>query len=182
MKRTSSLLLLSALAAGAPVASAAQAAFGPSLEVSFGPAYGAGGTFAERDGMSLDVAVALPSAGALQLGLAAGVTGVLASDLACTVGPGDECLSDFPTLFSLALVGGTQRRLVGGLSSRVLAGPAVFQAVEGGAAIGVQGRVDLAQRLFPTASLVASLRGSLLPRYGGETLRVGAFGLGLRIQ
>ena len=75
-----------------------------------------------------------------------------------------------------------QQAIGGGFSARALAGPAHFQGEERKNAFGLQGRLDVARPLFFHTAVVASVRGSVLPRYEGETLSYTAFGLGLRIQ
>lgn len=131
----------------------------------------------------LTVPVASTSAGTLFVGVTGTANGPMAVDDICLSGPGDSCLEDYPTFMSLGAVGGVQRRLSSALSSRLLAGPAYFQSVDGDDALGMQGRVDVAHSTgLPRVALVASLRGSLLPSFEGETLRFGVVGLGLRIQ
>jgi hypothetical protein len=83
---------------------------------------------------------------------------------------------------TLGAVAGVQRTIGAGLSARALAGPTYFQAADGDDTFGLQGRLDVAKPLFFHTALVASVRGSLLPRYEGETLSYATFGLGLRIQ
>lgn len=180
-------LVVAACAAAAPVTIAAQQKFGPAAEASAGTFVGAGGTFGERGGPALDVSVAVPlgrlGAGTLVAGLTGGISGpLIAGDLICRAGPNGTCISNYPTFFSVGAVAGVQQAIGGGFSARALAGPAYFQAADGDDTFGLQGRLDVARPLFFHTAVVASVRGSLLPRYEGETLSYAAFGLGLRIQ
>lgn len=184
--RIAAAVFAAACLAALPAEVRAQQGFGPSVEASLGIYRGRGGNFAERGGPVLDAVLTVPmrrqSAGSVVAGIATGVTGPLASDLVCAVGPAGECVPDYPTFLSVAVVGGVQRRIIGGNSARLLAGPAFHQAADGGAALGLQVRGDVARPLFFRTALVASLRGDLLPRYQGDRLGFAAFGLGLRIQ
>jgi hypothetical protein len=186
MHRTVLGLVAAACAAAAPVTAAAQKTFGPAVEASAGAFVGAGGTFDERGGPAVDVSVAVPlgrmASGTLVAGLTAGISGPLAMTDICRLGPNDTCMPSYPTFFTLGAVAGVQQAIGGGFSARALAGPAYFQAAESKNAFGVQGRLDVARPLFFHTAVVASLRGSLLPRYEGETLSYAALGLGLRIQ
>jgi hypothetical protein len=186
MMRRSLLSLALACAAAVSVDAAAQARFGPSVEASLGVSTGGGGMFAHRTGGAMDAVLAVPlrqtSSGAVILALTGTANGPVAVDDICVVAPNDGCLEDYPTFMSLGLAAGVQRRLGSGLSTRVMAGPAYYQAVDGSDTFGLQGRVDVARPLVFRTAIVASLRGAVLPRYEGETLRFAAVGLGLRIQ
>ncbi|HEX6369670.1 MAG TPA: hypothetical protein VF006_12190 [Longimicrobium sp.] len=185
MTRTLSALLFLACAAAAPAA--AQDAFGPSADVSFGVFAGAGGTFMDRGGPALDGIIAIPlghlRSGTLVAGVTGGISGpLMMGDLICHVGPNDTCIPNYPTFVTVGAVAGVQRSIGSGLSARALGGPAYFQAADGDDTFGVQGRLDVAKPLFFHTAIVASVRGSLLPSYQGETLSYATFGLGLRIQ
>jgi hypothetical protein len=186
INRISVLAAALACTLGAPAAAAAQQPIGPSIEASLGLSAGAGGSFTHRAGGALDGVLAMPlrhtSTGTLVLALTGSANGPVAVDDICVVAPNDGCLDDYPTFVSLGVAAGVQRRLGSSLSTRVLAGPAYYQAVDGPDTFGLLGRVDVAKPLLLRTALVASLRGSVLPRYEGQTLRFAAFGLGLRIQ
>jgi hypothetical protein len=187
MNLTFFAMLAAVCAAAAPTATYAQQAFGPSADVSAGLFVGGGGSFAERGGPALDGIVALPlgrtRSGTLVAGVTAGISGpLMMGDLICRAGPNNSCISNYPTFVTVGAVAGVQRAIGAGLSARALAGPAYFQATDGDDTFGVQGRLDVAKPLIFHTALVASLRGSLLPNYQGETLRYATFGLGLRIQ
>lgn len=174
------------LACAAPAAAAAQQSFGPSVEASFGVSTGGGGMFTERTGVALDAVVAVPlrqaSRGTFVAALTASGNGKPTSELVCQVGPGDACIGQYPTFLSAAIVAGVQQPLGRNASARILAGPGYYQAVDGPDAWGLQGRVDLARPVAPRTAAVFSLRGSVLPSYQGETLRIASLALGLRLQ
>ena len=186
IQRTVLVLLAAGMAALPADAAAQQRRFGPSVEASLGASLG-GGLYTHRAGGAMDAVLTVPVAATSRSTVVLGVTGTangpMAMDDICMVGPGDTCVEDYPTFMSLGVVGGVQRQLSSTLSSRVLAGPAYFQSVDGDDTFGLQGRMDVARSTaLPRVALVASLRGSLLPRYEGETLRFAAVGVGLRIQ
>ncbi len=186
MRPSLPLSLALACAAAASVDAAAQARFGPSIEASLGVSTGGGGTFMHRSGGAMDAVLAVPvsrtPAGSVMLAVTGTANGPVAVDDVCRVGPDDACLDDYPTFMSLGLAAGVQRRLGSGLNTRVLAGPAYYQAVDGSDTFGVQGRLDVARPLVLRTAVVAYVRGAVLPRYEGQTLGFAALGLGLRIQ
>ena len=180
------LVLAAACVAALPADAAAQRRFGPAVDASLGISAGGGGSYTHRAGGALDGVIAIPVGGSASstyvLGLTGTANGPIASDDVCIIGPGDRCLEDYPTFMSLGVVAGIQRQITAGLSSRVLVGPAYYQAVEGEDTFGLQGRVDVARPLVFRTAIVASLRASLLPSYEGDVLQFATFNLGLRIQ
>lgn len=187
MKRLALLsLALACAAATSADAAAQQARFGPSVEAGLGISAGAGGRFTHRVGGAMDAVLAVPlrqtASGTVMLAVTGTGNGPVAVDDVCVIGPGGECLEDYPTFMSLGLAAGVQRRQASGLNTRLLAGAAYYQAVDGPDTWGLQGRVDVARPLVFRTAIVASVRGTLLPRYEGETLSFAAVGLGLRIQ
>lgn len=184
--RTAAVLAVAACVAALPNVVAAQR-FGPSADVSVGFFAGAGGSFVDRGGPALDGIIALPvsqtRSGTLVAGVAGGISGpLMMGDLICHVGPNDTCIPNYPTFVTVGAVAGMQRSIGPGLSARAVAGPAYFQAADGDDTFGLQGRFDVAKRLILRTSLVASVRGSLLPSYQDATLGYATVGLGLRIQ
>jgi hypothetical protein len=184
--RTLAAFVLTAGAITVPSVVAAQQ-FGPSADVSVGFFAGGGGTFADRGGPALDGIIALPvsqvRSGTLVAGVTGGISGpLMMGDLICHVGPNGTCIPNYPTFVTVGAVAGLQRSIGSGLSARAVAGPAYFQAADGDDTVGLQGRMDVAKRLILRTSLVASVRGSLLPSYRDATLGYATFGLGLRIQ
>ncbi|HEX6038122.1 hypothetical protein [Longimicrobium sp.] len=181
-----SLLSLAAACVALVSADATAQRIGPSVEAGVGVSSGGGGEYIHRGGAALDGVIATPlvqtGSGAVLLAFTGTVNGPIAMEDVCVVAPDDACYAEYPTFVSLGVAAGVQRRLGSSASARVLAGPAYYQAVDGGDAFGLQGRVDVAKPILSRLVVVASLRGTVLPRYQGETLRFGAFGLGLRIQ
>lgn len=180
------LLLAAACVAALPADAAAQQRFGPAVDASLGMGAGGGGTYVARAGAAMDAVIAVPVGGSASstyvLGITGAANGPIAGTDVCVVGPGDTCVQDYPTFMSLGVLAGIQRQITAGLSSRVLVGPAYYQAVDGEDTFGLQGRVDVARPLVFHTALVASLRAAVLPSYEGEMLRFASFGLGLRIQ
>jgi hypothetical protein len=178
--------VLSAAVCATISAQAQQQPFGPSVEASAGLFVGGGGTFHQRGGPTIDAVVAVPLAragnGTVVAGVTGGISGPLAYDLVCTQGPDDRCIPDYPTFASIGAVAGVQRALGSATSARALAGAGFYQDIDGPGTVGLQGRLDLAQRLIFRTSLVASVRGAVLPSYEGQSLSFAAFGLGIRIQ
>lgn len=163
-----------------------QKPFGPSVEASAGLFVGGGGSFDQRGGPTIDAVLAMPvgraGTGTVVAGLTGGISGPLAYDLVCTQGPDNTCIPDYPAFASIGAVAGVQRAIGSTTSARALAGAGYYQDIDGPGTVGLQGRVDVAQRLIFRTSLVASVRGAVLPRYEGQTLSFAAFGLGIRIQ
>lgn len=184
MKRTFVLLLACACGAVLPGRADAQLS-GTSVEATMGFSAGGGGVYAERDGIALDLLLARQvrqaPAGTLVAAITAGVHGPIAGDLTCVHTPAGECAGAFPVFISAGVLGGAQRGSTAGANARLLAGPAFFAAEEGGA-LGLQGRLDAATPAVFHVSLVASLQGSVLPRFQGERLTSRSVSLGLRIQ
>lgn len=186
MKRFTLLSLALACTGAVSADAAAQARFGPSVEAGLGISAGAGGVFTHRAGGAMDAVLAVPlhqtSRGAVMLAVTGTANGPLAGTDDCVFAPGETCVEGYPAFMSLGVAAGVQRRLGSGLNARLLAGPAYYQAVDGSDTFGLQGRVDVARPLVFRTAIVASLRGTVLPRYEGETLGFAALGLGLRIQ
>jgi hypothetical protein len=181
------LVLAAALMAAAAAPVAAQQPFGPALDASFGLGTGGGGDYFARGGGAADVSLALPvrhtSGGAIIVALTATGNGRMASDLECPVGRDGGCIPEYPTFGSVGVAAGVQHGLGASVSARAMAGPAYYRAVGGGDAFGLQGRLDVGRPTgLQRTAIVASVRGAMLPRFRGESLRFASFGLGLRIQ
>ncbi|MDP9352652.1 MAG: hypothetical protein M3P51_14085 [Chloroflexota bacterium] len=159
---------------------------GISAQASLGFSFGGGGTFHNREGIALDAVLGFPlqhtPLGTLTGGLSAGAHGPITSDLVCLIGPNNECAPDFPLFLSLGALLGVQRGSATGSTARLLGGPAYFLAQEGGAALGMQGRLEVAAPPFLHVAPVVSLRGALLPSFQGSVLRSVSLGVGLRAQ
>lgn len=145
---------------------------------------------AERREFSEDVGVALEvagvhrarvfSRGAYLVGGAAAAHGIL-SEVCRVSGPASaQCFPDFPSFLSLTALAGVEGTF--GVTARLLGGPAVFSAGERGTALGLQSRVDVATPPLLHLSLVASVRGAVIPNFEGRRHRFVALGLGLGIR
>jgi hypothetical protein len=181
------LLWLALASAAIPARGLAAQTHAPvSIEASVGFREGHGGTYVNRGGGALDLALAYRlgagAAGALVGALIVGAqTQLVALDL-CLLLPDGGCAPDFPTVASAGALLGVQRGSARTGSVRVLAGPVVYLAGGGGGAAGFQGRGDLATPSWHRAALVASLRHSSLPRFRGEAIGITAAGLGIRFH
>jgi hypothetical protein len=164
----------------------AQSHFPVSIEATAGFRSGHGGTYVNRGGAALDVAIgyrlrdtpAGPLIGALTFG---SQTPVVSTDV-CLLLPDGGCAPDFPVFFSTGALLGVQRGTARTFSARVLTGPVYYPAAGDGGALGVQGRVDVSTPSWYHTAVVASLRHSLLPSLRAEPVGVTSFGLGLRVQ
>lgn len=193
MKRFLACLTLLVVLVATPQPLAGQAA--PSakrvtLDVSVGGASGRGGGDYVNlgGGIALDAAAAWrgPRArtGTLVLGGGFGSQGGLGNDLDCAPDGSGGCRGDFPTFRYLVALAGWEvgaARGGRGASARVLAGPGHYVSDEG-SAFGLQARIELASPAPFGVALVASARGSLLPRFHDEAVTLGAVGFGVRLQ
>lgn len=166
---------------------AAQSRFPVSSEMSVGFRVGHGGTYVSRGGAALDLLLSARlreiSAGTLIGGLALEVQTPVTSELECRmIDPGGACAPEFPTFLSGAVIFGAQRGSARTPSARIAAGPAYYRDFEGGGALGLHGRMDVATPTWLHIAAIASLRGAVLPSFRGEALGITSFGLGFRIQ
>jgi hypothetical protein len=181
-------LVCIAIVCGLPVVgeAAAQSRAPASVEASLGFRSGHGGSYVNRGGGALDLVLAYPlrgaSAGALIGGLNVGAQSQLVGLAVCLILPDGGCAPDFPTFYSIGALAGVQRGSARAFSARVLAGPVYFHAHEGGRALGMQSRVDMATPSWQRAAVVVSLRCSALPSFRGEAVGISSFGVGLRIR
>jgi hypothetical protein len=128
------------------------------------------------------------SHGALVVGGAAALQGVIGDGEVCRVGPppvpGDDplvvCQSAAPAFASFTALAGVEATR--GLTARLLGGPAVFYAGTRGTALGAQGRVDVATPSLFHIALVISARGAVVPNFEGRCATFVALGLGLGIR
>lgn len=134
-----------------------------------------GGNFRSRGAVALDALFGIrlrPAAGSgLLAGLSAGLQGPIHGGDDCLIAPGGGgCVPHFPLFYSAGALVGWERAGARGPSVRVLAGPAYYRADEGGRALALQGRLDLATPALFHIALVASLRGAVLPDFRGDAL------------
>jgi hypothetical protein len=90
----------------------------------------------------------------------------------------DGCVPFYPGFATVALAAGMESR-TGRL--RVLAGPARVSDRRDHA-LGLLGRVDAALPVYWRISLMASLRGAIVPDFRGDRFNTGAFSVGVRIR
>ncbi len=95
--------------------------------------------------------------------------------------PPSHCAPDYPQFTAFGLLTGLEARSTQG-SARALAGPAVFNVDGSGNAGGLQTRIDLASASVFHVSLVAAFRGTLVPRFRGDSYRTGSLSLGIRLR
>jgi hypothetical protein len=161
-----------------------------SLEGSAGVGIGHGSsTFRDRTGIALDATLAWrirpAAAGAVLVALTGGVQGSPDATDLCTIAPNGGCVPAYPLFYSVGALAGREWARTRGASARVLAGPAYYRASPrsgGGGAFGLQARVDLTTPALWRVALLGSLRGAVLPSYGGGSHALGAVGLGVRVQ
>jgi hypothetical protein len=179
-------LVLTACVIGRPTDAGAQQRPALSLEASAGVGTGAGGEFQSRAGFAFDGFIGLrvrqANRGGTVAGLTGGIQGALASGDDCLLTPSGGCVPDFPLFYSAAALLGWEAAGTRGPSLRMLAGPAYYRADEGGAALGLQARLDVATPALLHVALVASVRGAVLPNFRSDALRLAAAGLGVRLQ
>ena len=158
----------------------------PSLDVTVGIGTGVGGDFEARGGIAFDALAGLQARtarrGTVLAAVAAGVEGPLVSTDDCVPRPSGGCVPDFPLLYSASALLGWERARSRGPSFRVMAGPGYYRGDAGGAALGLQGRLDVATAPLLRVAIVASLRGVVLPSFRGDALGLAAVGLGLRLR
>jgi hypothetical protein len=144
-----------------------------------------GGPWNHDDGFALDGLLGARVGGARKVAVLAAVDGGMHAIMGgddCLLSPSGGCVPDFPILYYGAVLIGVEATAPRRLSLRLLAGPAYFHGDEGGTALGVQGRVDVATPPLAHVAIAASIRGAVMPDFQGDALRVRAFGLGLRLQ
>ena len=165
------LALLIACGLAWPTSAEAQRRPTLSLDASGGFGTGTGGEFRDRAGFALDALAATrvrpAPAGAILAGISAEMQGMPGSGDDCLLTPSGGCVPDFPLFYSAAALLGWEAAGVSGPSLRLLGGPAYYRADEGGVALGLQGRLDMATPALRHLALVVSVRGAVpaqLPR------------------
>jgi hypothetical protein len=186
MRPFSFLTLLIACVLARPDSAGAQRRPLFSLDASAGFGTGAGGEFRDPAGFALDalagVRVRPAPAGAIVAGLAAGMHGMPSSGDDCLLMPSGGCVPAFPLFYSAGALLGWETASASGPSLRLLGGPAYYRADEGGAALGLQGRLDMTTPALLHVALVVSVRGAVLPNFRGDALGLAAAGIGVRLQ
>ncbi len=112
----------------------------------------------------------------LVFGLGVGIQGGGTYDLVCRLTASGDCMPPYPGFTSLSALAGWQSPR-GWL--RVFGGPTLAYGDE--AALGLQGRIDLAAPLSRRVSLTLNGRGFALPSFQGASYQLFDVGFGLRI-
>jgi hypothetical protein len=163
----------------------AQAVSSVSLDVSVGAGKGwSGGEYVgNRSGLAVDALLGfrLRSIGreGLMVGFSGGIQRTGESSTVCRPALDGSCVPSFPDFYTLSALAGWES---GRGILRVMLGPAFVQASGEGHALGVQGRLDLAAPFTSHIGVVASIRPTVVPSYRGDTLKLLAFGIGLRLR
>jgi hypothetical protein len=156
-----------------------------SFEASVGVGKGWSGAeyVSDGSGLSFDALLGLRlrslEHGGLVAGLSGGIQGGGTSTTICTPGPSGDCIPAFPDVYMVsALTGWESGRGI----LRVMLGPAFAHASGAGNSFGVQGRVDAAAPFTDRIALVASFRPTVIPDFRESTMKLLAFGIGLRLR
>ena len=99
-------------------------------------------------------------------------------DASCIILPDGTCPPDFPVFWIVSALAGLETREGG---TRFLIGPAVGISSSQRVAA-AQARMDFALPAAAHISFIVSGRYAYVPRYRGDSFRLGALGLGLRIR
>ncbi len=156
-----------------------------SLEASMGAGKGWGGDGyrGNGSGLALDALLGLRVRSLAHGGLVAGVSGgIQAAGAHTTICPPNQsgtCTPGFPDVYTVAAFAGWES---GRGIFRVMLGPAFAHASDAGNALGFQGRVDAAAPFADRVAVVASIRPTVIPDFHGSTLKLLAFGIGLRVR
>lgn len=126
----------------------------------------------------------------LLIAASAGAQGIPFEDGACHRGTRAQCLPYFPFVGAYsALVGWEVRQpsaATTGATFRAMGGPALVYIDAGagrsGNTAGAQIRADAASPSYGAIAAVASLRGTIVPRFRGQSLAVWAIEIGLRVR
>ena len=153
-----------------------------SFDATYGRSYGQGGGARQnRDGPALDALLSWrPRRPGLHLtfGISTGLQGSHGSDEPCLNLPGVDCVPDFPRVYTLGLLAGIEQRGRFG-AARLITGPTHFRADGGGAALGIQARLELVSPPLHRIAAVLSTRGGLVWHLDRHDYRLGAIGIGL---
>lgn len=179
----STSLLISSIVLAPPTAGAQSV----SLDATIGRSNGhSGGEYMDNQrGMSADVLLAVGFGGAGGGRMVAGLNGSLHGTgtyaVACAPHPAGGCVRAFPQFELLGAVVGWQS---GGSRLRAAVGAASARAYGDWHEwhLAWQGRLDGALPIIPHIAAVASVRGTLVPEYRGDSVRLLALGVGLRIH
>ncbi|HEY5492294.1 MAG TPA: hypothetical protein VIK25_13975 [Gemmatimonadaceae bacterium] len=172
-----------------PLRATAQLARRFSLDMNVGPGYLLGGPeVLSRASIVLDglltMRLAKDGRSGLLAGMSVGWQGPPPSGDICRLGQDRQCLDDYPQFSTVGVLAGWTSAAG---RVRVLGGVASVRADKKDYAdrydytVGLPVRVDCAVAKFSHLAVVASLRGTVLPRYRGNAYTLLASGLGFRI-
>ncbi len=176
--------VLSACLASLPQYTAAQPPPALSVEATFGRVYGytAGEYRPDRQGSALDVMLGVRGGAAgrrgIVLGAHAGLHSGGAQTLVCyPATTSDGCIPRFPFFHVAGALAGWENA---GTTLRVMGGPAWAHAE--GDALAWQARLDGALPALWRLALVGSVRGTVVPNYRGDAVRLVGLGVGVRVR
>ncbi len=157
----------------------------PDATIATSTGYTAGEYVENNQGSAADVLLAVgfgrAVGGRMVVGLNGSAHGTGTSDLLCKLDPAGDCVPRFPSFTLLgAVVGWESGRSM--LRTTVGAAPARAYGDWHEWHLAWQGRLDGALPIIPHVAAVASLRGTLVPDYRGDSLRLLALGVGLRLH
>jgi hypothetical protein len=146
-----------------------------------------GGHLSDRNFAAIDALFAIgrqaPSMSSTLFGVALGAQAGFWQGDDCRILDGVRgCLKDFPNLVSAALLAGRSHGLPLGSSVAVLGGAGIYLPNGGGAALGLQARMDVASAVKARAGFIVSLRGAYLPNLRDDSYLPVALGVGVRFQ
>jgi hypothetical protein len=184
-----SCIALVVMALTLPCIATAQSARHPSLDMNVGPGYLLGGPeVLSRGSFGADGLLTMRLAKDGNSGLLAGISvswqAPPPSGDICRPGQATQCLHDYPQFTTVGVLAGWTSaagrvRVLGGVAS-VRAQPEE-QWAKPDYTMGFPVRVESVLAKFPHLAVVASLRGTVLPRYRGNAYTLLASGLGFRI-
>lgn len=99
-------------------------------------------------------------------------------EVSCDALPGGTCTPEFPKFWVFSMLAGWETAN-GGV--RFLVGPAVARSSSRGVGA-MHVRLDLAKPIVNHVSLLASVRSVYIPKYRGDSFRLGAIGVGVRLH
>lgn len=185
--RTTTAALALAVLVAVPAGAAGQESWPVGLEVTVGT--GVGVTTAETTengrGLAGDVLLAARAlgvgGGGAVVAAGLGVQGAGDRTLECRLASGGGCIHGLPTFTVASLLAGFE---TAGAGRRVLFGPSAVRVEDGSWAIhlGWLARADAAAPLAGPLSLVASLRGFVVPSHRGDLYGLASLAFGLRLR
>ena len=116
--------------------------------------------------------------GRVVAGVTAGMPLPWATNALCMPSSTGGCIPSYPHFLKAGALVGWEHAST---AFRAMAGP-VYLDADKAHAFGVQGRLDGAVPIARRLALLASARGTMVPDYRGDEIRIYSFGVGIRIQ